>query len=72
MVEMKTVLKTMIVVGRNIDPALDVSNTSHPILFIANTADNVTPLRSALANAQGFPGSVVMIQDSYGVSRLIS
>ncbi|KAG4444338.1 hypothetical protein IFR05_000212 [Cadophora sp. M221] len=41
-------------------------NTSHPILFIANTADNVTPLRSALANSAGFPGSVVMIQDSYG------
>ncbi|PVH82334.1 alpha/beta-hydrolase [Cadophora sp. DSE1049] len=45
-------------------------NTSHPILFIANTADNVTPLRSALANAEGFPGSVVMIQNSYGVSSL--
>ncbi|KAH7417696.1 TAP-like protein-domain-containing protein [Cadophora sp. MPI-SDFR-AT-0126] len=45
-------------------------NTSHPILFIANTADNVTPLRSALANAEGFPGSVVMIQDSYGHTTL--
>ncbi|KAI9050222.1 hypothetical protein LZ554_006361 [Drepanopeziza brunnea f. sp. 'monogermtubi'] len=46
------------------------ANTSHPILFIANTADNVTPLRSALANAAGFPGSVVMIQDSYGHTTL--
>lgn len=41
-------------------------NTSFPILFIANMADNVTPLRSAQQNAQGFPGSVIMIQDSYG------
>ncbi|KAI6715765.1 hypothetical protein JHW43_001712, partial [Diplocarpon mali] len=46
------------------------ANTSHPLLFIANTADNVTPLRSALANAAGFPGSVVMIQDSYGHTTL--
>ncbi|KAK0100486.1 hypothetical protein ONS95_008435 [Cadophora gregata] len=45
-------------------------NTSHPILFIANIADNVTPLRSAIANAEGFPGSVVMIQDSYGHTTL--
>ncbi|KUJ13110.1 alpha/beta-hydrolase [Mollisia scopiformis] len=45
-------------------------NTSHPILFIANTADNVTPLRSALNNAKGFPGSVVMAQDSYGHTTL--
>ncbi|KAH9213173.1 prolyl aminopeptidase-like protein [Leptodontidium sp. 2 PMI_412] len=45
-------------------------NTSHPILFIANTADNVTPLRSALANSASFPGSVVMIQDSYGHTSL--
>ncbi|KAH7361055.1 prolyl aminopeptidase-like protein [Rhexocercosporidium sp. MPI-PUGE-AT-0058] len=45
-------------------------NTSHPILFIANTADNVTPLRSTLANSGGFPGSVVMIQDSYGHTSL--
>jgi hypothetical protein len=43
-------------------------NTSHPILFIANKADNVTPLRSARNNAKGFKNSVVLIQDSYGVS----
>ncbi|KAE8441236.1 hypothetical protein EG329_005600 [Mollisiaceae sp. DMI_Dod_QoI] len=35
-------------------------NTSHPILFIANTADNVTPYRSASQNSKGFPGSVIM------------
>ncbi|KAL2075023.1 hypothetical protein VTL71DRAFT_8803 [Oculimacula yallundae] len=45
-------------------------NTSSPILFIANTADNVTPLRSAISNAAGFSGSVVMIQDSYGHTSL--
>jgi len=42
-------------------------NTSFPILFVANTADNFTPLVSAQRNAKGFPGSVILIQDSYGV-----
>ena len=37
-------------------------------MFVANKADNVTPLRSAQANAKGFPGSIVLIQDSYEVS----
>ncbi|KAG0645908.1 hydrolase [Hyphodiscus hymeniophilus] len=41
-------------------------NTSHPILFLANQADNITPLRSARANAKGFNNSVVLIQNSYG------
>ncbi|KAF8851821.1 hypothetical protein BDZ45DRAFT_750218 [Acephala macrosclerotiorum] len=41
-------------------------NTSHPILLVANAADNVTPYRSALRKAKCFPGSVVMVQDSYG------
>lgn len=42
-------------------------NTSFPILFIGNHADNVTPLTSARYNSQNFPGSVVLTQYSYGV-----
>ncbi|CAK7237908.1 hypothetical protein SEUCBS140593_010195, partial [Sporothrix eucalyptigena] len=41
-------------------------NTSFPILYLANIADNVTPLISARNNSAGFPGSVVLIQQSYG------
>lgn len=42
------------------------ANTSHPILFISNTADPVTPLKSGRIMAKRFPGSVVLIQDSAG------
>lgn len=42
-----------------------------PILFVGNTADNITPLRNAYQNAEGFPGSVVLKQNSYGVSDFI-
>ena len=45
-------------------------NTSHPILFIANKADNVTPFRSARNNAKGFNDSAILVQKSYGVSSL--
>lgn len=45
-------------------------NTSHPILFIANTADNVTPLISAQQNAKGFPGSALLVSNSYGHTSL--
>ncbi|KAI2463887.1 alpha/beta-hydrolase [Annulohypoxylon bovei var. microspora] len=45
-------------------------NTSHPILYVANIADNVTPLVSARNNSQGFPGSVVLVQNSYGHTSL--
>ena len=45
-------------------------NTSHPILFIANTADNVTPLISAQLNAKGFPGSALLVSNSYGHTSL--
>lgn len=41
-------------------------NTSHPILWISNTADPVTPLKSGRAMADKFPGSVVLVQDSAG------
>ncbi|KAF4600417.1 hypothetical protein EYR38_005044 [Pleurotus pulmonarius] len=39
---------------------------SHPILWIGNTADPATPIAGARKMAQGFPGSVVLAQDSPG------
>ncbi|KAK2031579.1 alpha/beta-hydrolase [Colletotrichum zoysiae] len=44
--------------------------TSHPILFIANQADNITPLISARNNSAGFAGSTVLVQKSYGHTSL--
>ncbi|KAF2682783.1 hypothetical protein K458DRAFT_306678, partial [Lentithecium fluviatile CBS 122367] len=41
-------------------------NTSYPILWVSNTADPVTPLRSGRLMAARFPGSVVLVQDSSG------
>ncbi|KAK8129356.1 hypothetical protein PG999_001736 [Apiospora kogelbergensis] len=40
--------------------------TNFPILFVGNMADNITPLRSAYNNSAAFPGSVVLVQNSYG------
>ncbi|KAF4596829.1 hypothetical protein EYR40_007482 [Pleurotus pulmonarius] len=47
-----------------------IGNTSHPILWIGNTADPVTPIASAHKMAQGYPGSVVLTQDSSGHSSI--
>jgi TAP-like protein len=44
------------------------ANKRTPILFVGNTADNITPLLSAHQNARRFPGSMVLKQNSYGVS----
>lgn len=44
------------------------ARTAFPVLFVANMADNITPLASARNNSDGFEDSVVLIQNSYGVS----
>lgn len=46
--------------------------TDHPILFIGNLYDNVTPLESAHNNSAHFPGSVVLQQNTLGVSPTTS
>ncbi|OTA58952.1 alpha/beta-hydrolase [Hypoxylon sp. EC38] len=65
----------MACVGRTVRPRWRYTgpfegNTSHPILYVANIADNVAPLISARNNSQGFPGSVVLVQNSYGHTSL--
>ncbi|CBX95435.1 hypothetical protein IAQ61_004261 [Plenodomus lingam] len=40
--------------------------TSHPLLFLANTADPVTPLRSANLMHPFFPGSALVVTDAQG------
>ncbi|KAI3317380.1 hypothetical protein HD806DRAFT_515330 [Xylariaceae sp. AK1471] len=36
---------------------------------MANTVDNMAPLVSAINNPQGFPRSVNLVQNSYGVRQ---
>lgn len=62
--------------GREVRPAWRYAGpfrnitTAFPILFIGNIADNVTPLLSAQNNSNAFPGSVVLVQRSYGHASL--
>jgi pimeloyl-ACP methyl ester carboxylesterase len=42
------------------------ANTSHPILLIGTTADPVTPVKNAFKMSKGYPGSVVLTQNSTG------
>jgi hypothetical protein len=42
------------------------ANTAHPILWLSNTRDPVTPLRNALYMQTKFPGSVVVQQEADG------
>jgi pimeloyl-ACP methyl ester carboxylesterase len=42
------------------------ANTSHPLLFIGNTHDPVTPGLFAREMAKGFEGAVALMQDSSG------
>ncbi|KAJ8111546.1 hypothetical protein OPT61_g5881 [Boeremia exigua] len=41
-------------------------NTSHPILFVSNTADPVTPLRSGRIMHSKFPNSALLVNDQAG------
>ncbi|KAH8732789.1 TAP-like protein-domain-containing protein [Phaeosphaeriaceae sp. PMI808] len=41
-------------------------NTSHPILFLSNTADPVTPLRSGRIMSNLFPNSGLLVSDGAG------
>ncbi|KAK7428569.1 hypothetical protein QQZ08_005007 [Neonectria magnoliae] len=62
----------VVCLGKNVRPKWRFSeedfqgDTAHPILFIGNMADNVTPLQSAFNNSARFPSSVVLQQNSYG------
>lgn len=42
------------------------ANTSHPLLFVGNTADPVTPGLYAREMAKGFEGAVALMQNSGG------
>ncbi|KAH7029557.1 Alpha/Beta hydrolase protein [Microdochium trichocladiopsis] len=65
----------LVCVGRKVRPRWRFSGpfggtTAHPILYVANIADNITPLVSARNNSELFPGSVVLTQNSYGHTTL--
>ncbi|KAJ7250171.1 Alpha/Beta hydrolase protein [Mycena haematopus] len=55
--------------GRFMGP-ISAANTSFPLLLIANTADPITPKAAALKAQAGFPGSVLLTQDSPGHTSL--
>ncbi|KLU86095.1 hypothetical protein MAPG_05114 [Magnaporthiopsis poae ATCC 64411] len=62
-------------VGRTVRPKWRYTGsfevkTAFPVLFINNMADNATPLVSARNNSQGFEGSVLLVQKSYGHTTL--
>lgn len=46
--------------------------TKHPVLFIGNTNDGLTPLVSAKNVSSTFEGSVVLTVDGYGHSSLVA
>lgn len=46
------------------------NGTGYPILFLANRADNITPLVSARNNSAAFPGSVLLVQEGWGHTSL--
>ncbi|KAH6693468.1 TAP-like protein-domain-containing protein [Plectosphaerella plurivora] len=68
-------LHALVCIGRRTHPKWTYDGplggtTRHPILFLANSADNITPLVSARNNSAGFPGSVVLVQKGYGHTSL--
>jgi TAP-like protein len=52
--------------GWTFDSEIAAENTSHPMLFLSNTRDPVTPLWSARSMAKKFGGAVVFGQDADG------
>ena len=48
------------------DMKIQAQNTSHPILWLTNTRDPVTPIANARRMAKRFPGSVLFGQDADG------
>jgi hypothetical protein len=50
----------------NFNTSISADHTSHPILFLSNSRDPVTPLRNAEKMSKKFPGSVVFGQDADG------
>ena len=45
---------------------ISATSTAHPILWLSNTRDPVTPLRNAIKMSKKFGGSVVFGQDADG------